>query len=375
MGRLGFFLLMGVCGLLISRQSISDNTSASATQPLNVILISWDGVRLEEFFNGVDPSLVGGMGTQISPFTSAFFKPFLLMADKHVVFPYLWGTLAQRGVIYGEPGSGREMTVSNPMNISLPAYQSIMVGKQTNCLSNDCPRVAQETFPERLVRELGFQKNEVVLFSSWDRLAFAMESVEGTTTVNVGITPFEDTVVDEELLKLNKLQEEDRPPWHGESEGGVAAIRWDKYTSAHAMRYVKVHKPRFLYLSLNDSDDYGHLGEYKNYLAALQSYDRWLEDLVDTLKTLGDYGKRTCILITTDHGRGKGAYWTDHGPHIPTAKYIWLFGQSPFTNGKPDSERSYSHADIRPTIEKLFGLQPLQCTGCGREMKSITGGL
>ena len=32
---------------------------------------------------------------------------------------------------------------------------------------------------------------------------------------------------------------------------------------------------------------------------------------------MGDYGKHTCLIVTTDHGRGQGAHWVTHGADLP----------------------------------------------------------
>lgn len=328
---------------------------------LNVILVMWDGVRVEEFFDGVDPKLDG--------------------QDTAEIFPYLWGELAPSGVVFGRGETA--MVVSNPMNISLPAYHSIMGGRQLGCLTNNCPRISEETFPERFIRELGLARLEVATIASWGKMPLAVEHVEGSTFVNAGISPLADGADDEELKTLNREQEIDPPPWKGVPtvpppwEGyspELDTTRWDKYTFRHAMRYIQLHQPRFLFISLNDSDDLAHRNLYKTYLETLRQYDRGLRELVTLLEKMGDYGKRTCLLVTTDHGRGKDAYWTEHGPHIPSSRYAWFYGKTPFTGGGIAKQRGhYSHADIRPTIERLFGLSPTECKGCGKVMSELVG--
>lgn len=99
----------------------------------NVIFITFDGVRPEEFFHGTDPDIHDGEPEQL--------------------FPYFWSAMAPQGVVFGNREQGDAMVVGNPTLVSLPAYQSIMVGRAQPCLNNDCGRVRRETFPERLSRE------------------------------------------------------------------------------------------------------------------------------------------------------------------------------------------------------------------------------
>src|SRR5438309_1883251 len=89
---------------------------AAAVPEANVVLVTWDGVRREEF---VDPKLL----------------------------PRFWSRNAAGGLVMGGP-AGPAMEVTNPRLISLPAYQSIFAGALTGCDANDCGRVPRETFPE-----------------------------------------------------------------------------------------------------------------------------------------------------------------------------------------------------------------------------------
>jgi phosphopentomutase len=141
---------------------------------------------------------------------------------------------------------------------------------------------------------------------------------------------------------------------------------------AHALNYLKKNKPRFLFISLNDSDEWAHRNEYDRYLQTLRQHDAWVRELVTTLDGMGEYGKGATLLVTTDHGRGDGGAWTDHGSNVNGAEYIWLYGRNQNTRKLGKSGNSgYSHADIRPTIEALLGLAPIQCRTCGHPMREF----
>src|SRR5260221_3098252 len=234
----------------------------------NVILITWDGVRREDF------------------------------ADAKRL-PRFWSKRAAGGLIIGGP-AGPAMEVADPALISLPAYQSIFVGALTGCDSNDCGRVRPETFPERLIGELSLPRASVAVFASWKKIADAVEHASGTIAIDAG------------------------------PDGAGALPAWDDArrdadTFALALRYLATQRPRFLYLSLDDSDEWAHRGDLERYRATLLQYDEWLDALLDRIDSLGDYGKRTTVIVTTDHGRGNGARWTRHGKSDPEAQSIWLF--------------------------------------------------
>jgi arylsulfatase A-like enzyme len=160
------------------------------------------------------------------------------------------------------------------------------------------------------------------------------------------------------------MQEQDRPQW--------GDARLDKYTVAHALHYLKKHQPRFLFISLNDADEWAHQGNYSKYIKTLRQYDEWIENLFKTLDGMGDYGKSTTVLITTDHGRGSGQSWKHHSFFHSDSKYVWLAGRNPQVPKSPlPSDAKYTHIDIRPTIEAIVGLKPLQGSNRGRVISEL----
>jgi hypothetical protein len=275
-----------------------------------------------------------------------------------VMFPYLHSTLSKDARLYVND------RVSNPHNISLPAYQSIFAGSVQHCGSNNCGRILTETFPERLVRELKLDSKKVATMASWNRIACAVESKPRATFVNAGDEPVIDGPMDSELVENNRSQQQKQ--WA--STYYRKAARLDEHTYQHAMSYLRRHRPNFLFLSFVDSDFHAHQHDYQGYVNALRQYDRWLNELVDKLNTMDDYGRKTAVIVTTDHGRGSGANsWSEHGVGIPESGRIWTYIRLPQTGTFRIIEKTtnHSHLDIRPTIESFFGLQPLACSGCG----------
>jgi len=257
----------------------------------NVVLVTWDGVAREDFLDARR-------------------------------LPKFWSRRADGGLIVGGL-SGPEMGIA-VRPVSLPAYHSIFTGGPTSCAGNGCGRVDAETFPERLVRELSLPRTSVAAFASWARIADAVEHAPGTITVDAGPDGTSPP-----------------PPW--------LEARRDADTFARALRYLVERRPRFLYISLGDADQWGHRGDLARYRATLSLYDEWLDILLRRLKTLGAY----TVVVTTDHGRGAGERWTGHDD--AHARSIWLFAQGPGVKAG-SAKRPATHLDIRPTIEALFGL-------------------
>lgn len=278
--------------------------------PGNVVLVTLDGVRWQDFLDD---------------------KPdrFLADGDRAPTMPVFWARLAAQGALYPH------MSVSNRATLSMPAYQSIFAGFRQPCADNDCARVSVETFPERLVRE-GVPRAQVATFASWEKIPRAVESREGATFTDAG-------------------------------EAGHT--RLDADTFPRALAYLKANKPRFLFISLNDTDAAGHAGDYAAYLAAMRRDDGWIADLCATLDAMGSYGKSTTLIVTTDHGRGVLWDWVHHG-HRPWAKRVFLWARGPYAT-KGLTGAGGEHADLRPTIESLLGLAPKTCPGCGAPLAGV----
>lgn len=286
----------------------------------NVILITLDGVRYEEVFDG---------------------------AGYH--FPYMTEKVRnQRAALLGDPRQGNVVVAGNPYLISLPAYYAIFAGSVQRCNQNACRRTWSETFPERIKQDLGLTAEQVATFASWEKLAGAVESWSGTTFVDAGQT-------------------------HDEPSPFTEA-RMDEHTWLQAMQYLEAQRPRFLYVSLNDSDEWGHEGDFPQYLATLHRFDDWLRELDERLARMPGYGERTCVVITTDHGRGAGKQWRDHDASIPNAAFVWLYtscaGES-YAERPVPTPSFRSLLDVRPTIEAMFGLAPTICDDCGTTIAEL----
>jgi hypothetical protein len=271
----------------------------------------------------------------------------------HKNFPILWSKYANKLTFYGKPHNKLEMEAATTP-VSLPSYQAQLSGTVQPCDENDCGRIKVETFPEYLINSGTLKKTDVVTFASWAKINNALEHVKGTTTSFVGNYPVVDPFTnapDEVMAQINKKQEIDHPPLDPED----GPERYDKYTFAQALHYYQKYQPRFMWISFVDADEAGHDNNHKAYQRALSFYDSAFDKLFMTLKQMGA-DKNTMVIVTTDHGRGHGKDWIDHGPQLPETKKTWAFVMNgslqPVTN--TTANHRFSTLSIRPTIEAIF---------------------
>ena len=139
------------------------------------------------------------------------------------------------------------------------------------------------------------------------------------------------------------------------------------------MAFLTTHQPRFLWVSLLDSDEHAHRKEWDGYLSAIDQYSVWMEELQQTVDDLG-LTEQTTIILTTDHGRGRGPFWHSHG-RLPAGRHMFLAATGPWVgvSGTVVPEQTVRQADVRPTIERLLGLEPTPCdqSGCGTPIPGL----
>jgi hypothetical protein len=116
-------------------------------------------------------------------------------------------------------------------------------------------------------------------------------------------------------------------------------------------------------LSLLDADEYGHAGNYPEYLSALRTYDQWIREIADYLDSSGEYGKNTLLVVTTDHGRGKGGKkgerWREHGFKFPESRHIWIYlrGLGIQAGALPLPGTQMNHHSVKALVLNTFGLK------------------
>jgi len=116
--------------------------------------------------------------------------------------------------------------------------------------------------------------------------------------VNAGFQDMTEQPVSDNEKMLNEMQSQ-LPDF-------ISGARLDAITFHMGFEYLKTHKPRVLYLALDETDDLAHAGRYDLYLNAIHNSDRYIMELWQWVQSQPDYMDKTTILITVDHGRGLG---------------------------------------------------------------------
>ncbi len=173
--------------------------------------------------------------------------------------------MRESGSIFGNRSQSSNVLISNRHRFSYPGYSEILTGEAHDDVI-DSNENRQNPFPtvlDFLRDRLSLTADKVGAFASWDTMRWIATHQKGSITANAGYEPYSHP----EAEQLSRLQFETMTPW--------ASVRHDFYTFELAMIYLKSHRPRIFFLSLGETDDWAHEGNYGRTLEALlQSDDR-----------------------------------------------------------------------------------------------------
>ncbi|HEX5787161.1 MAG TPA: hypothetical protein VFY03_03200, partial [Woeseiaceae bacterium] len=286
----------------------------------NVVLVTLDGVRIQDFFGGLDDAVAAHDATQLYSDIGAMRERYgaATAAERRArLMPELWTRLLPQGMAFGNVAHGNHVKVRNGVYWSTPGYVEMLTGApRREVRDNDFRRYPYPTALDLAREAPGMSFGQVAQFGSWDGFALAASrSDEGFLMLGA----YDDLPAElgtPGVAALNEIRREVMGLWEEGSN--------DMLTYRMAKAYVQQHRPRVLWLAFVNSDDWAHADRYDRYLEYLHRADAMLGDLWTTLQSEDAYRDRTTLVVTTDHGRGLGAGWAEHDASIPGSDDIWL---------------------------------------------------
>jgi len=287
----------------------------------NVVLITLDGLRWQEFFGGADRAYFKKQKDgQPGPAETRFWRS-TVEARRAALMPFVWSTIAAKGQIVGDQEKGSSVRLTNGLWFSYPGYNEMLSGAaDARVDSNDKVPNPNVTVFEWLGGRPGFQ-HRVAAFGSWDVLPSILNVARSHIPVGTGFTPVPAPATDHQRA-LNELADDLPPYWsYGTFDAPIVYAALDS---------LRTSKPRALYIMLGEGDEWAHEGRYDLYLDATFRADRFIQRVWNTLQSLPDYAGRTTLIVTTDHGRGATTKdWSDHGRDVPAAVSTWIAAIGP----------------------------------------------
>ena len=341
-----------ICALLCS---LALSESIAAVPDRNVILVTLDGVRIQEFFAGMDPLIAATEADsgiyQIDVTRSRYWRD-TAQERREALMPFFWNTLAPAGMVLGNHALGSKVTVRNTQWFSYPGYSEILTGQpQADVKSNDFVRYPHETVLDYIHRTLGLQPTETAQIGSWQGCKMAASQRDGTFFMLGAFDLMPAELSTPEMDLVGALRPRVMELWDESSN--------DALTHYLGLAYLKRHQPRVLWLGLGQADYWGHARRYDRLLDYLNLADDFLEELWQTLQSQERYRDRTTLIITTDHGRGRTPQdWVEHNAGTEGSQDIWIAIIGPDTPalGEVSNYPDVTQSDIAATMLQYLGL-------------------
>ena len=296
----------------------------------NMVIITTDGYRWQELFNGADSSIL---------FNSEYVKDtgtlkYMYWANTVVerrkkLMPFIWNYIAEKGQLWGNRNFNNKVSVANPYHFSYAGYNEILTGYADRAVITNKPRNNRNSNVLGYLQSLPQFQGKVAAFGSWKLLSYIINGNGNKIPLNAGYQELTGDSLTETEMLVNLLEEN--------SADNELPTRTDLLTFSLATECMRKKHPRIIYISFGETDEFAHHGEYDNYLNQANMFDKMLAEIWSLVQSDDFYKNKTTLFITTDHGRGKKpAKWTTHGPLTSGSDETWLLQIGP--NIKPLGE-------------------------------------
>jgi hypothetical protein len=316
-----------------------------------VIFVMTDGFRWQDAFRGADPALMNKEDGQVSEPERLKAEFWRENADdrRQALLPFIWTEIRRNGQIFGNRDRGSDALVTNGLNFSYPGYNEALCGfPDAGIDSNDKNPNPNENVLEWLNRKPAFA-GKAAAFGAWDVFPYIFNVDRSGLPVNAGYEPFTGLPGSALIEHLNRLKQE-TDVLDGEA--------LDAFPFHTALEYMKVKKPRVLYLSLGETDEWAHMGKYDLYLRSAHRFDQYVKELWETAQSMPEYRGSTTLILAVDHGRGTAPVeWRSHGEKLPESKYVWMafLGPDTLPLGEREKIAAVTQSQIAATLAALLG--------------------
>ncbi|MBM3997268.1 MAG: LTA synthase family protein [Planctomycetes bacterium] len=347
------FLFLTAIIVLVDPASLFANDKSATTKTENVIVVTLDGFRFQEFFGGAEEALLNKQFGGIKDLDGLKKRYWRNTAEDRRValLPFIWSEVAKKGQIFGDRTRKATTRSTNGLKFSYPGYSEIFCGFADPAINSNAKKSNPNLSVLEFLHSKPAYKNRVAAFCTWDVFPFIFRSERNGLKVHTDWKPINDTPLTDRQRAMNEMLAKLPRYW---PDNGYDAI-----SMAYAREHLLRHKPRVLYLGLGETDEWAHGRRYDLYLDAAHNTDRYLAELWQTLQAMPEYKDKTSLIVTTDHGRGDTRVdWTDHGAKVPLAEFIWIAVLGPDTPALGVRENvETTQSQIAATIAHLLGEQ------------------
>ncbi len=315
----------------------------------NIFIITTDGFRWQEVFNGADAQLINNPEyVQDSSLLTQLYWDSTAELRRARLMPFLWNTIARQGQIYGNRKYQNKTDVANIYKISYPGYNEMLTGFADPFFIPNVPIQNRNTNILEYLNEKKEFKGKVAAFSSWNIFSSILNKKRNKLPGNCGYEKMEDDSTANSDM-INQTEDSQVVKKH---------TRFDLLTYLTARQYIETKHPRVVLLGFGETDEFAHSGRYDMYLQQATNVDKMIAELWYLVQTTPCYRNKTTFIITTDHGRGKKPEtWFKHGIFTKGSGETWfaVIGPNISPKGEIKKDQQIYQKQIASTIALLLG--------------------
>ena len=229
--------------LLICLNSFAQNDYSHP----NIFVITIDGYRWQEVFNGADPSLLTDKKYVADTATAvARWGDSSIDLRRKRLMPFFWNVIANKGSLYGNRNFDNKVDVSNRYKISYPGYNEIFTGYPDPEFIPNLHKLNQTENIFEALNKTETYKDQVAAFCSWNILPYILNKEQCSFPINAG---YENVVNEEdssETSLINALQDNVVEKEH---------TLYDEFTFMYAKEYIIKHHTKVMYVGFDETDE------------------------------------------------------------------------------------------------------------------------
>jgi hypothetical protein len=343
------------------------STIVLAQQPKtkNIIIVTLDGYRWQELFGGPDHRILFNPKYVKDTAVWNQFNGPSETDSRAKLMPFFWNVIGVQGQLYGNRRYRNKANCSNRHLLSYPGYSEMLVGFTDPAVTSNRLNVNPNATVLEFIQNQNDFRNRVAAFSTWDAFPYILREEQSGIYINAGTDTIAGAAMSHQERWLNKNQLVVKNP-HGS--------RYDAFTFRYAMEYLRRERPRVMFISFDETDEHAHGGRYDEYLKSAHQADQMIAELWQWVQSQPEYQDQTTLLITTDHGRGKGRHWwKTHSLLAPGSRQIWFAVLGPDSPAFGEMKTSVKHfqKQMAKTIAAFLGLNFQQPEPIGEVVQTM----
>ncbi len=318
-----------------------------------VFWITFDGLRWQEVFGGVDTALMKNESyTNTREEIQTRFWDEDPLKSREKLMPFFWSVMKSEGQLYGNRNFHNKVNVSNKQWFSYPGYNEILTGSADPTIQSNAREWNKNVTLLEYANQQKTFNGKVAAFASWNVFPYIINDERSGVPVNAGFRTAVGSKLTKKELLLNEIQGQTPSPW--------TSVRLDVFTHHYALEYIKKKKPSLVYIAYGETDDFAHNGDYDAYLNSAHRTDAFIRELWDFAQSHPKYKGKTSLIISTDHGRGTFPIdsWRSHGTRTKGSDQTWIAALGPGIKalGEVKENMQLSQNQLAQTVAKILGL-------------------